>query len=336
MKKLFTILLTLCVAMVLAAAVTADNETVNLLTPEILTTSSHEDAVWTWNDDGTLTGANDHMGDCAIMSDIFIDPDQHIVIDLVADVAATSGQGENPGAFGIMFGEIDPTAPFIQWKCMNVDVKNVHSRIFGGFNPEPRYDSDEIAPGEHHITCEITKANEFICYYDNFEYGSYELADDWYGAYLGLMTWWSNTTFKSYTVTYVDDAIGYAAVDAEAAAAKKAEEEAKAAAAAAAIEAQREAFKNYTYTETVELCKEGTLQYGANADASWTWEGGKLVAKNAALGDNGFMSDYRINAGEHVVITLDATVDAGSALGIMLAFNAYALFRVGKRIWDET
>lgn len=24
------------------------------------------------------------------------------------------------------------------------------------------------------------------------------------------------------------------------------------------------------------------------------------------------------------------------AAGIMLAFNAYALFRVGKRIWDET
>ena len=52
-------------------------------------------------------------------------------------------------------------------------------------------------------------------------------------------------------------------------------------------------------------------------------DGAKWTAKNAALGDNGFMSDYRINAGEHVVITLDATVDAGSALGIMLAFNDY-------------
>ena len=156
MKKLLTLLLTLAVMAVLVTAVAADNETVNLLTPEILTTASHEEANWTWNDDGTVTGANNHMGDTALMSEIFLEPDQHVVIDMVAEIADTSGQGDNPGAFGIMFGEIDPTAPFIAWSCLNVDTKTTHSRLFSpsGSIPgaEPRYDDNEITPGLHHIT----------------------------------------------------------------------------------------------------------------------------------------------------------------------------------------
>ena len=297
MKKLFAVLfVSVCMIACCAMSVYAA-ETTNLLSEEYLTLPSG--GAWEWVD-GKLAASNKDTGDTAIMSDVFVDVGEHVVLEATGTIV--DGQ-----AWGIMLGLIDPSAPFASWNCINIDLNRLDSRLFGPgvANPdEAKVLNTNLTTGQPYtLALEITEDNMFKCYFNGELYGERQ-NDEWIGAYVGLMTFFSNTDFTSYSITRLGSGEKYEPEKIEMVIVEKPHDE-----------------RTLTLGETTDLLAEENFKAVVNGE--YNWVDGKLVAPNAALGDTANMTDYFVEPDDHVYIEVTGNVTEGQAFGIMMARNSY-------------
>jgi len=297
MKKLFAVLLvSVCMIACCAMAVNAA-ETTNLLTEEYLNTPSGGN--WEWVD-GTLVASNKDLGDTAIMSDVFVDIGEHVVLEATGTIV--DGQ-----AWGIMLALIDPSTPFMSWNCINIDLNRMDSRLFGpgvGIPDEAKVLNTNLTTGQPYtLALEITEDNLFRCYFNGELYGERQ-NDEWIGAYVGLMTFFSDVKYTSYSITRLGSGEKYNPEKIE-----------------MVIEEKPYDVRTLTLGETTDLLAEENFK--AVAGGEYKWENGKLIAPNAALGDAATMTDYFIEADDHVYIEVTGNLTEGNAFGIMMARNSF-------------
>lgn len=140
-------------------------------------------------------------GDRAIMSDIFVNPGDHVYIEATATI--TSGS-----AWGIMLSTASAERPFDGWFCLNVD--HYKSRIFS-----PNSNCDVATPLDYFhfdenngegkevtLALEITPDGTFYLTCNGVTYASNK-ATQWSGAYVGLMSWDAAVEFTSATFNVV-------------------------------------------------------------------------------------------------------------------------------------
>ncbi len=297
MKKLFAVLLvSVCMIACCAMAVNAA-ETTNLLSEEYLNTPSG--GTWEWVD-GKLVATNKELGDTAIMSDVFVDIGEHVVIEATGTI--TEGQ-----AWGIMLAHIEPATPFMSWNCINMDLSIPSTRLFGPGVANPNEaqlrNPNFIAGQPYTLALEITEENVFKCYFNGELYGERQ-NDEWIGAYIGLMSFFSNTEYTSFSITRLGSGEKYEPEKIE-----------------MVIVEQPYDVRTLTLGETTDLLVEENFKVVANGE--YKWENGKMIAPNAALGDAANMTDYFIEADDHVYIEVTGNLTEGNAFGIMMARNSY-------------
>ncbi len=292
MKKLFALLLaTVCLTICCALSVFAE-ETTDLLTEDYLNTPSDGD--WEW-DNGTLTGANAHLGDVAMMSDVFLDQGEHFVLE-------ATGTVNEGGAWGIILAEVDPSAPFASWICVNMDLTRPSTRLFGPGVADPDEaelrNTDFVTGQPYTLAIEVTEDNLFRVYFNGELYGERQ-NDNWIGAYAGLMTWTSSSTFSSYKLIRLDAGEEYNPAKIE-----------------MVVVDQPIDVRTMELGETTVLLKEDKFKTKENGEFNWT--DGKLVAPNAALGDCAYVTDYFVDVDDHVYVEVTGNVTEGQAFGIMM------------------
>ena len=297
MKKLFAVLfVSVCMIACLAMNVFAA-ETTDLLSEDYLNLPSG--GTWEWVD-GKLVATNKDIGDTAIMTDVFVDVGEHVVLEATGTI--TEGQ-----AWGIMLALIDPSAPFASWNCINIDLNRLDSRLFGPgvANPdEAKVLNTNLTTGQPYtLALEITEDNIFRCYFNGELYGERQ-NDEWIGAYVGLMTFFCNAEYTSYSITRLGTGEKYEPEKIEMVIEEKPYDE-----------------RTLTLGETTDLLVAENFKTVVNGE--YNWVDGKLVAPNAALGDTAYMTDYRIEADDHVYIEMTGNVTEGQAFGIMMARNSY-------------
>ncbi len=295
MKKLFAMLLVSVCLIVCGALNVYAAETTDLLTEDYLNTPSDGD--WTWAD-GALTGANAYLGDVAMMSDVFIDAGEHVVLE-------ATGTVNEGGAWGIILAEVDPSAPFASWICVNMDLTRPSTRLFGPGvgNPDEAElrNSDFVAGQPYTLAIEITEDNLFRVYFNGELYGERQ-NDNWIGAYAGLMTWTSSSTFTSYKLTRFDSGEEYNPEKIE-----------------MVVVDQPIDVRTMELGETTALLKEDKFKTKENGE--FNWADGKLVAPNASLGDCAYVTDYFVDVDDHVYVEVTGNVTEGQAFGIMMPRN---------------
>ena len=157
-------------------------------------------------DNGKMT-ASRSGGDRAIISDIFVNPGDHVYIEATAKI--TDGN-----AWGIILAEKDKTNPFgTGWVCINASVDVFKTRIFcvnarcNVNNPEPYWFDSSIA-GNTDITLglEITPDGTFYLTCNGVRYAE-QKATIWEGGYVGLMTWEAGAEFTSATYNVVSNVV---------------------------------------------------------------------------------------------------------------------------------
>lgn len=297
MKKLFTTLLISCCLLIGGAVSVSAAETTDLLSSDYLTTQSG--GTWEWGD-GTLTAQNLELGDTAIMSDIFVEPDEHVVLEATAIV-------DDGAAWGIILSEVDPTAPFASWLCLNMDLNRPSTRLFGPGVSTPNevelINHDFIKGQEYTLALEICDDGTFKVYFNGELYGE-RLNESWIGGYVGLMTWSSNTTYSDYKITYLDSGEEYTFEKKE-----------------MVIIEQPYEVREMTFGETTNLLAEENFK--AQANGEFKWVNGAVVAANADIGDCAYMTDYFVDVDDHIYIELTANITSGACFGIMMGREGY-------------
>lgn len=292
MRKLYFALI-VCLCLVTALSIPSfAAETTDLLTDSVL--SMESGGSWEW-EDGQLAAANQAFGDTCIMSEIYVEPGDHVVLEATGTVI----QGN---AWGIMLAEIDPSAPFLSWLCMNMDLSRPSTRLFGpgvGDPNEAELRNPNFTEGQPYtLALEITDENEFVCYFNGEEYGRRTNAD-WMGAYVGLMTWFSDATFSSYSMTKLGSGEKYEPAKIE-----------------MVIEEKPYDVRTIETAGTVDLLKADKFKQQVNGE--FNWNGDKLVAPNANLGDCAYCTDVFVGPEDHVYIEVTANVTEGQAFGILM------------------
>ena len=288
----------LCVCLTAAVSIhVLAAETTDLLNGDVL--SYESGGTWDW-EDGTLVAANQALGDTGIMSEIYVDPGDHVVLE-------ATGVVNTGNAWGIMLAEIDPSAPFLSWLCMNMDLSRPSTRLFGpgvGDPNEAELRNPNFTEGQPYtLALEITDEGEFICYFNGEEYGR-RMNYNWIGAYVGLMTWFSDTTFTEYKLTRLEPGEAYNFEKIE-----------------MVIEEKPYDVRTIELEDTVNLLKQD--KFKAQANGEFNWEGDKLVAPNASLGDCAYCTDVFVGPDDHVYIEVTANVTEGQAFGILMPRVSY-------------
>ena len=152
--------------------------------------------------DGKMT-SNWCGGDRAIMSEIFVEPGQHVYIEATATI-------KDGRAWGIILGEASYERPFDRWICLNVD--EYKSRIFA-----PNAHCDVATPLEHFyfaennfrgnevtLALEITADGTFYMTCNGVTFETKQTTR-WEGGYVGLMTWEAGVEFTKATFNVVCD-----------------------------------------------------------------------------------------------------------------------------------
>lgn len=297
MKKLFSaIIISTCLVAGSALSVSAA-ETTDLLNSDYLTTESG--GTWDWNGN-TLTASNVSLGDTAIMSDIFVEPGEHVVLEATATV-------NDGAAWGIILSEVDPTAPFASWLCLNMDLNRPSTRLFGpgvGIpNEAELINPDFIKCQPYTLALEVCEDGTFKTYFNGELYGE-RINESWIGGYVGLMTWNSSTTFSDFKITYLDPGEKYEFEKIE-----------------MVVVEQPYEVRNMTFGETTNLLNEESFKSQVNGEFNWV--NGTLSAPNAELGDCAYMTDYFVDVDDHVYIEVTGNLTSGAAFGIMMGRNGY-------------
>lgn len=285
MKRVFSVLLTLTmiISFIPAFAVMSNAEAsvTNLIDPEVLT-QRVGGATWTFNEDGTLTGAGG--GDNAIFSDVKVPADKHVFIEATAKI-------DDNQAWGIIFsGNTSNTFDGNLWYCYNIDKNVPNSRLFK-VNPFQEFfdwRSEGFRDGQYHtLGMEFTGDGFVKFYYDHELKYNLPVADEMEEMNIGAMVCNSTTTFESFTVEYDR-------TDAE--------------------------YERKFALKTTDLLADGVLDYKAG-DGSYSIENGVLTAPNRDKGDTFFTSGVRVEKGQHVYIEATGKMEAkdrDSAWGILL------------------
>ena len=297
MKKLFSALfISACLVAGSALSVSAA-ETTELLSSDYLTTESG--GTWDWSD-GVLVGENSTLGDTAIMSDIFVEPGDHVVLEATATV-------NDGAAWGIILSEVDPTAPFASWLCLNMDLNRPSTRLFGpgvGTPNEAELINPDFIKGQPYtLALEVCDDGTFKTYFNGELYGE-RFNESWIGGYVGLMTFNSATTFSDFKITYLDPGEEYKFEKIE-----------------MVVVEQPYEVRNMTLGETTNLLGEESFKSLANGEFNWV--NGTLSAPNAELGDCAYMTDYFVDVDDHVYVEVTGNLTSGAAFGIMMARNGY-------------
>lgn len=273
------------------------SETTDLFSEDYLNTPSG--GSWEWVD-GKLVGSNAAIGDTAIMTDVFVEPGEHVVIEATAVI-------DEGSAWGIILAEVDPAAPFASWICLNMDLSRPSTRLFGpgvGNPNEAELRNPDFVNGQPYtLALEINEDGEFHVYFNGEEYGVRQ-NDSYIGGFVGLMTWNSATTFSDLKITYLDYGETYDPAKIE-----------------MVIVEQPYDVRNITLGTETDMLNADSFKVTANGEFNWT--DGKLVAPNASLGDCAYMTDYFVDVDDHVYIEVTGNVTEGQAFGIMMAKNSY-------------
>ncbi|MGM9680495.1 MAG: hypothetical protein ACI3XR_03215 [Eubacteriales bacterium] len=293
MKKLLTVLLTLSMTVSLAVPFTVHaqtNDTVDLLSEDSLKHKvGSED--WQFAEDGQLVAANKDKNDSAYLTDYYIESGSHVYIEATAKYDGL--------AWGIIFAENSVTDPFnTGWFCLNMDYDNCNTRLFcigtkctASQVYEPQRIIESVRDGQYHtLGLEITENGTFKLYFDGVLHHVRENCV-FEGAYVGLNTCRSDTTFKSFTIKNGAPE-NYTVLDTE----------------PRALE----------YSSSVNLLDSDVLKY-QSGNGTFTIADGKMSAPNRSVGDTAMMSDIFVNPGEHVYIEVTGKVTDGNAWGIMLS-----------------
>lgn len=297
MKKLFAALLFSSCLIAGGALNVSAAETTNLLTDEYLNMPSGGD--WEWVD-GNLVATNADIGDTAIMSDVFVDVGEHVVLEATGIV--NEGQ-----AWGIILSEVDPSAPFASWLCLNMDLSRPSTRLFGPGvgvpNEAELFNSDFVEGQPYTLALEILEDGTFLVYFNGELYGE-RLNESYIGGYVGLMSFFGDVTYTDYTITRLEDGEEYEFEKIE-----------------MVVVEQPYDVRNLTLGETVDLLSEDNFKKQENGE--FKWENGKLIAPNASVGDCAYMTDYFVDVDDHVYIEMTANITEGQAFGIMMPRISY-------------
>ncbi|MBQ4353328.1 MAG: hypothetical protein IJC71_00400 [Clostridia bacterium] len=296
MKKLFALLL-VSVCLIIGGALNVyAAETTNLLSEDYLNTPSG--GTWEWVD-GKLVATNKELGDTAMMTDIFVDVGEHVVIEATGNIS-------DGNAWGIMMAEVDPAAPFASWICLNMDLTRPSTRLFGpnvNIPDEAQLFSNDFTTGQDHtLALEITEDGLFRVYFNGELYGERQ-NDNWIGGYVGLMSFFSNVSFSK---------VNFIRLDGEEYKPEKIE---------LVVEAKAYDVRELELGETTDLLAEENFKFSQNGE--FKWENGKLIAPNAAMGDCATMTDYFVDVDDHVYIEVTGNVTEGQAFGIMMPRISY-------------
>lgn len=159
------------------------------------------------NEKGHLIANNLNCAYSALMSNILIKPNEHVILEATGII--------QEGRFcGVMFGEADYNEPFkTGWFCVFLNTRRKESRIFGGAGNVSRSIGDgramikdkNIVPGQKfHIALEILPNGTVRAYYNGIEYtDDLIMLKDFKGAYPGIVTDLANVEFHSVTLTYI-------------------------------------------------------------------------------------------------------------------------------------
>ena len=272
-------------------------ETTDLFSEDYLNTPSG--GSWEWVD-GTLVAKNADIGDTAMMTDVFVEPGEHIVIE-------ATGVVDSGSAWGIILAEVDPSAPFASWICLNMDLSRPSTRLFGPnvANPnEAELRNPDFVTGQPYtLALEVNEDGEFHVYFNGEEYGVRQ-NDSYIGGYVGLMTWNSDTTFSSLKISYLGVGESYEPEQIE-----------------MVIVEQPYDVRTMTLGAETDLLNADSFKTTVNGE--FNWSDGKLIAPNASLGDCAYMTDYFVDVDDHVYIEVTGNVTEGQAFGIMMAKNSY-------------
>lgn len=243
--------------------------------------------------DGRIVADNQHSGDEALVSGIFMRPGQHVRLELTAVIQAGA-------AIGVFVAEREPITPFqTGWICLNADLNRGTSRLlaYGGGNaaveigdgkaslplpPEVKPGTPftlamEILPdGTMHTSCNGTEYAQ-----GNIRFAGYE------GGYPGIMTCYAQAEFLSATLTLVGT---------------PPPEKGK-----------------FAAVEGTHLIISGDLGRKRSDGAVFeALDTGRLSARNKALGTVVDYGAQRVYPGEHIFLSATAVVQEGRAFGILL------------------
>jgi len=153
-------------------------------------------------ENGVLTAPNRDKGDTFMTSDVRVEKGQHVFIEATATMEAK----DRDSAWGILFAA-EKENPGVSWLCLNVDGASSLSRLFNPGNgsigrlPVDNYPFvldtiDNKCEKAITLGIEITEDGTVYTVCNGMPTGK-TVINDWNGAYVGLMTWFSSATITS-------------------------------------------------------------------------------------------------------------------------------------------
>jgi len=153
-------------------------------------------------ENGVLTASNRSFGDTFFSSDVRVEKGEHVYIEATGTMAAK----ERDSAWGILLSA-DKETPGASWLCLNVDGTSHRSRLFRAgsdavgsialdYDPFIVDVINNVCTEEITLGIEITEDGVFYLVCNGVQF-AHTAVNNWNGAYVGLMTWFSELTVTS-------------------------------------------------------------------------------------------------------------------------------------------